>query len=415
VGKGAISVVAGYWPLNVQRYRQVPSLSLDDGLAARPARWRAAHPALVVGSEVVDYGRLAQEVGASAQALRGALGETKDRVALVVSSARDLLPLFLGAVRARAVPLLTNAGADAADLSLQLAGFRPDLIVVDEAREAELAAASQGRWRVTSLSALVQAAAAPPRDRRLDLTAPAVGLAGTGQELVYHSNSSLMAWAVSWSAFLPLTEGDVFLTLEPLHRWPGLMVTAASLFQGATSVVVEARSRADITQQLEEHRPDYVIMSFSDAWSYALAADEDLRRAFGRTVQGAFVAIEGRFDVRQRRKIESILGVPVLTVFGMPATGPVLSAHPSWYLDEAVGLPITNVDVWPLSPGTSQALAVPWEAIDYGEIGVRSPLIGVDGRIGDGLHGAQRADGWYPLGAIGLMDPAGLFYLYPWR
>jgi len=108
--------------------------------------------------------------------------------------------------------------------------------------------------------------------------------------------------------------------------------------------------------------------------------------------------------------VETALDLPVLTVLGNAATGPALASHPQWYLQEAVGIPVTNVDVWPLHPRTHVPFAVPWEAIELGEVGVRSPMCASEFHTAEDRDEWVR-DQWLRLGVVAAMDPTGLYHL----
>ena len=118
----------------------------------------------------------------------------------------------------------------------------------------------------------------------------------------------------------------------------------------------------------------------------------------------------GPFTAIGRRRLRNLLDKPALLTYGSVESGPVLSSHPTWYLDAAVGIPITNVDVWPLNPASGNPLEVPWEAIEYGEVGVKSPMTGV--RYQPSEETAKRVhDGWLRTKIVTTMDPNGLFYI----
>lgn len=377
MAKGAVGVLAGYWPENIPRYLQVPALALDEAVVARPGRRRPDAAALIAGG-AVTYGELAQEVDAMAAAIR-----TGESTGTDEGSAHSFLVQLFAAVRAGARVVVEDVG---------------------------LAASIRPGARLRILPPVVAAGARPTRVGRAE---PVLAYA-SGTATVLHSSASLLAWGVSWSGFLALTAEQTFLTLEPPHRWAGLTAALATLFRGGTCLFATTLTADELGDQIDEHHPSYVLASFDDAARLADARSERLRRSLRRSVQAIFVSLEARFNVRRRRSVESSLGIPVLTVLGSRETGPVLAAHPEWYIDEAVGLPVTNVELWPLDPRTSRPLAVPWEAIDHAEIGVRSPMLALAQPDKTDAH-AHAADTWHGLGQVGLMDATGLFYLYPWR
>ena len=75
-----------------------------------------------------------------------------------------------------------------------------------------------------------------------------------------------------------------------------------------------------------------------------------------------------------------------------------------------MGIPVTNVDVWPLNPANGNPLEVPWETIEYGEVGVKSPMTAAD------YHSPEQKEKRVKGGSlrtkiVTTMDPNGLFYI----
>lgn len=412
MSKGAVGLTAGYWPEDIYRYLAIPGLSLDEGVVVRPSRRRPDRPALVGESQALSYRQLSTDVERAAKLLRNALGPEANRVALVVQDVLETARLFLGGLKARAVVLLPDPFASGEELGEQMRSFRPDLVMVEDSAGSDLATWSRGNWRTISTTEFWQGTEGRAPVPRMDLKAPSVAMVGVGQRLVYHSHTSLVAWAVSWSAFVPLTEDSVVLTMEPVHRWGGMAAMLAVLFRGGTCVFTRAQSAPDLATLVQAHSPGYLVLPLERAAALASPVHAGLREVLRRTVQGAFTTVEGPFSVRERRRVESGLGVPVLTWLGSVAAGPVLASHPSWYLDEAVGIPVTNVDVWPMNPTTHEPLLVPWEAIEYGEVGARSPMVVADFHTPEDREDWVRGD-WVRMGVVATMDPNGLFYLRP--
>ncbi|MDE3074297.1 MAG: acyl--CoA ligase [Chloroflexota bacterium] len=414
MGKGAVGLVAGYWPDDVFRHLAIPGLSLDDCLLARPLRRFPDHRALLVGYSKLSYRELAAEVERWATALAGALTEGERRVALVSADPLQLATVFLAAMKRRCALFLADADRPINELIKQIEVFGANLVVAGSGMNPDFLARPNVPWRTITVRDLARSEPGRPSPpARVDLKAPAVALAGPRGRLVHHSHASLVAWAISWSAFLPVTERHVFCSLEPLFSWGGLLALLAALSRGATCSFLGAGSAKDRLLQLREQTPDYAILSFDQARALAQGGN-----SVGQTLDGrlgaAFVTVDAPFAVGERRRIETAFDVPLLTLFGNAVSGPAVSAHPSWYLDESVGIPVTNVDLWPLHPQTGEPLAVPWEAIDYAELGVRSPMLAPEHQTPE-----ERAewvkDGWLRTHLTALMDPSGLFYFRPWR
>ncbi|MBK5231232.1 MAG: hypothetical protein JJE27_08695, partial [Thermoleophilia bacterium] len=65
----------------------------------------------------------------------------------------------------------------------------------------------------------------------------------------------------------------------------------------------------------------------------------------------------------------------VLPIWGRAAFGPAVAAHPSWFPFDAHGIPLVNVRVLPVDPGSGQPSLVPWEMLEQAEIGIESPSL----------------------------------------
>ena len=82
--------------------------------------------------------------------------------------------------------------------------------------------------------------------------------------------------------------------------------------------------------------------------------------------------------------------------------GPVLGSHPTWYLDDAVGIPLPNVDTRPLDPADGSELTIGWDAVEEAEIGVKSALAPAGGEL---------SGTWLRSRIVGQVDPTGLYFV----
>ncbi len=416
MSKGAVGLVAGYWPEDVYRYLAIPGLALDEGVVSRAAKRRAQHPALLWNGEPLTYQQLAEETDKTMKALLGRLGDQGGRVAIGVQYPVGALKIFLGALKARLNVLLVDLSASAEGLHEQLSAFEPDWVVADEGKPGrpDFARAAPG-IRLLSTRELSEAGTGSPRPRaRLDLKAPAVAIPAIGERggsrLVYHSHASLLAGAISWSTFLTLKENDTLLCVGPLSTWEGLYSVLPALFRGGTSALADSQEPDAVAEAVRLHRPRYMLLPLQEA--SRMASHRDVTRAIRDTegLEGILVSVTGPFLIAERKRLAHLLGKPILTVLGNVEAGPIVASHPTWYLDGAVGIPVTNVDVWPLNPRTGNPLQIPWEAVEYGEIGVRSQMAAVSYQTPE--EGQERIrEGWLRTKVVATMDPNGLFYL----
>jgi acyl-CoA synthetase (AMP-forming)/AMP-acid ligase II len=410
VSKGALGLTAGYWPEDIYRYLAIPGIALDDGLIVRPGKRAPERPALIGYQGSVSYKQLLAEVDQAMKVILTCLEGKGTRVAVALADPVDLMKIVFGALKARAVIFLVNASLPPEAIATQLQQFKPDLGIVDDAFRRILQTSLEG-VRIVSLPELREAkpAAAAPRGRQ-DLTAPALALSMEGGGFAYHSHKSLLACAVSWSTFVPLKTEDLVLAAQPLYTWEGLCSLLPILFRGGTCLVADLRDPEKLAHAVREYHPIYTMLSRPEARTLYQSTHRSVVQAFRESLEGLFVSTTGPFTAIGRLRLKNLLGKPALLAFGSAEAGPVFSSHPTWYLDTAVGIPVTNVDVWPLNPANGNPLEVPWETIEYGEVGVKSPMTAVDYHLPEEKENRVKG-GWLRTKIITTMDPNGLFYI----
>lgn len=410
MGKGAVGLTAGYWPEDVYRYLAIPGITLDDGLVARPGKRTPDRPALISHQGPLTYKQLLADLDQAMKAVLACLDGKGNRVAIALADPLDIAKTVFGALKGRCVVFLVNLSAPEQELSAQLHQFQPDLVIADDASRRTIGASLEG-VRIVSLLELqeTKGTVAPPRGRQ-DLSAPAVALAMDGGGLAYHSHKSLLAGAVSWSTFVPLKTEDLVLAAQPLYTWEGLYGLLPILFRGGTCLVGDLQDPEALARGVTEHRPLYTIVSRPAARLLYQSSHKALVQALKECLSGLFVSTTGPFTAVGRLRLKNLLGKPALLAFGSAEAGPVFSSHPTWFLDTAVGIPVTNVDVWPLNPANGNPLEVPWEAIEYGEVGVKSPMTAADYHTPEEKEKRVKG-GWLRTKIVTTMDPNGLFYI----
>lgn len=93
-----------------------------------------------------------------------------------------------------------------------------------------------------------------------------------------------------------------------------------------------------------------------------------------RIAAGLTAAVEGPFSASRRLRLARRLGCNVLTLFGRSDTGLLLASHPGFFLHDAAGIPLPNVDLRPLNPADGSPLSLGREVVERAEIGVKSAL-----------------------------------------
>jgi hypothetical protein len=255
-----------------------------------------------------------------------------------------------------------------------------------------------------------------PAERAPELPPPAADGPGTGLRaplvafpargaLAWHSPRSLLASALGLLAFLEPAPGARLALLAPPSRWDGLCALLVGLLAGTEVVLVAPGDAA--RELLEAGQVDWAVASLDEA-AATFAGAGGRRRRPGARDRYLLATVEGPFDPDERRAVAAGSGLEALTLFGLPETGPVLGAHPSWYLEEAVGIPLPNQHVLPADPDTGEPLAVMWELLEQAMISVWSPALAVAGVArAPGVPRDERV----ATGVFAASDPNGMLYL----
>jgi len=269
-----------------------------------------------------------------------------------------------------------------------LADFAPDLVVARE-----LAHGLPGVPVETPHTVLNSE---PTTFGKANLRAPVIVLPNadaTGE--VAHNHKTLVATAVAFSSFFMFEPGAELVLLEPPTGWLGLAVVLGAWHRATT-----IRAAWTPTWAGHPERVDYLAGSFAAADARYAGATPALRDV--RAGVGAILGIEGPFSPARRRRLARRLGAPVLTLYGRNDLGPVLGSHPTWYLDDAVGIPLPNVDTRPLDPADGSELTIGWDAVEEAEIGVKSALAPAGGEL---------SGTWLRSRIVGQVDPTGLYFV----
>lgn len=410
MGKGSVGIVAGYWPDDVYRYMAIPSIYLDEALVTRPAKRFPEKTAVQFDSSKLTYQQLAAETDKAARAILSLTEGKNLRVTFLLTSPLEFLPVFIGALRAHCMVQLPDLSAAPEGLLPQISAFSPDLVIMGDKMDKKITTDGQ-KTRTLSLAELYQLKPGTSRVlKRLDMKGPSVALAGREGKVFYQSHQSVLAGAISWSAFIPLDEKDVVLNLQPFYTWEGLYGLLPVLFKGATCHMASLEDPEKLACSLVSQNCSYTWLTQEEARKFLREPQHNLINKLKTTLSGLFVSVSGSFRPRSRKLLKNLFGgVPVLTVFGLPEAGPVVASHPTWYLNEAIGIPVSNVDLWPLNPQTGNPLLVPWEAIESAEIGIKSPMTAVAFSSPE-EKGVQVREDWLRSYLIASMDPNGLFY-----
>ncbi len=413
-----------YWPDGVPRVLGIPPVSITEATVIRPAVLGPDRPALLRETGSVGAAELVGMVGTVAAGLapEGPGSEPgdgredgPDAVVVCAGSSSGGVLAVLGALASGRPVVLVPPG----DVGSAMAGSadgkgggpgpgpgRP-LALGDAEGVVALAGVGIPALDVESLLAGPPPAGAPITDRGTaagGLRAPSVRLAGRSGP-VRHSPRSLLAGALAMATFVAPGPGETWLTTSSPCTWDGLCSALGALWAGATLAVT--RPGDAMVEAFERHQPTWTWTSLAlaaDGW----AGGGRKRRRGAGTGRFVLATVDGPFDPDECRGVGSGAGAEVLTVFGMAETGPMLAAHPSWHIDESVGIPVSNMHVVPADPDTGEPVDAMWELLDRAMLSVWSPSLAVDGfDPGPGRPAGRR----FVTGVLAASDPNGMLYL----
>ncbi|HEY4669258.1 MAG TPA: AMP-binding protein [Tepidiformaceae bacterium] len=370
-----------YWPAGIPRVSGTPPFSIYELCVLRNERDHPNDIAMIDGSTSLTFGELRHEVDVRARALALAADESRKAVLPGELTFENVLHLLAG-LAARVQLRISPPGVDPVSLGSLVAGT----------------AITGGASDATPLPP-----AAPDTN-----ALPAVAIDGA-EAVVLHSNRSLLAAAISMMTFLDARRGRPWLATLPLSRWEGLMSALIPLYLGSPLVIPPLRSGPDdLLGLVSQHQAGYLagdLEEVATATREAKRAAKDARRV----LESAVLAVDGPFDPDQRRRVAKGLECAALTFWGMPETGPVFASHSSWYMDESVGIPMTNAHVVPSDPRSGQPIQALWELVESAEVTVFSPSLMCGYEDADAT--SRFAGHRFRTGMIASSDANGMIYL----
>jgi hypothetical protein len=377
MSKGALGLLSAFWPEDTPRYAHIPLKTIGDVTIHPIGATSPDRTALVTGSGSFTYADLAARARLFASALRARV-EAGARVAIGLSNPSQLLVAMFGAFDA-GVLAFANAGPLTQPT---LDAFAPDLIVGD----------GQGQASFDE----VMSGAQQERRGRADFRVPILAMArpdGSGE--VLHNHRTLVATSISVSTFYLMAEDVSVILLEPPTNWYSLSLLLGAMHGGAT-VWAAWNDRSTPLPP----RADYVVCGWNRMG--LLLEDAVGDQLAGKIAAGLVVGVELPFSPARRMRVGRRLRADVLTLLGRSDLGPIIGSHPAWYLNDAAGIPLPNVDLRPLNPTDGEPLNIGWEVIDSAEIGVKSALAPAGGSL---------VSGWLRTGLSAQIDPTGFYFL----
>lgn len=242
-----------------------------------------------------------------------------------------------------------------------------------------------------------------------DLRAAAVTICGR-QAQVNHSHRSLLAASISLLTFLRSDREKPWLAVMPLGRWEGLVSVLAPLFLGVPVAVVGNASGEALAEAIVRYQPGTAVADLA----VSVLATREAKRAVKKTrgiLDAMVLSTEGLFSPGDRQRVGKSFGTAALTMFGLAETGAIFVSHPQWYLDEAVGIPMTNAHVVPSDPRNGEPIQALWELVESAEVTVKGPALmcGYEGQDSEDRF----IDGRFRTGVIASSDANGMIYILP--
>lgn len=370
-----------YWPEAVDRVAGIPPFGIHEMCVSRHARDTPDHPALVTTDATVTYGELAARVNGACEQLASRIGDNKS---VVMNGERSvdsvvylLAALSLGlCARIFSTGDADEQGANAIDLS-------------------SLPAATG-----TSESALGETANID------DLAVVIQGRGGAAK----HSHRTLLASAISMATFLQPQPGLPWLHTCSLDRWEGLLSLLLPLYLGEAVVLPASTDGEGFADAIERHRPGYAIVDLD----VAATATRDAKRSVKKArdiLSSVLLCTPGVFDPGDRQRVGKSFRCPALTLYGLAETGPIFAAHPQWYMDESIGIPVTNAHVVPADPRNGAAIQTLWELVESAEVTVKGPALMTGYENRNDLD--YLTEGRFRTGVIASSDANGMIYILP--
>ncbi|HSD10635.1 MAG TPA: AMP-binding protein [Candidatus Binatia bacterium] len=379
MGKGALGQLAAYWPEDTARYAHVPLKRVGEITLHASAATGADRAALVTPAASATYGPIADRVRKLAAALRGRL-QKGSRVAIELADPLDLVTALFACFETEMLAYASAGGIPERTLGL----FGADLVV-----------GRQGENAVGFAELLAEPGT--EKSERPDFKKPLVAFAKPDQSgEVLHNHKTLAAQAIAIGSFFMIDAETQVLLLDPPTDWLSLAMLLGTWQRGGTVWAGWGQGLSDLPE-----RVDYLVTTWTGAMERFVDAPPRIPRL--RVGAGALVGVEGPFSVSRRRRLARRLGTPVLTVLGRSDLGPLISSHPTWFLDDAVGIPLPNVDTRPLNPADGEPLNIGWDAVESAELGVKSAHAPAGGTL--------VTENWIRTGIIAEIDPTGLYFL----
>jgi oxalate---CoA ligase len=365
------------------------------------------------GGRQLTYGELratAERIGG--QLLHSSV-EPGQTVAMSFSNGPEIVATFLGVLAAGAAAAPLNPAYTQQELDAYLRDLRPAAMVVDEPRDAVLAACDALGIRVLTVDAAAGELGLAGVDGRLplppvdpDATALVLHTSGTtsAPKGVYLRQRNLAASAQTIAGTYGLGATDVSYCVMPLFHVHGLVAsTFATLVTGGMVVIPRRFSASSFWTDVAEWGATW--FSAVPTIHRTLTLRDDERPEHGlRFARSCSSALPGPL----LREFEERFGVPLLEAYGMTEASHQMCSNPlppgsrrAGSVGRATGIEVRIVDdEWAtLPPGAT------------GEVVISGPSVVDEYRGNPEATAANFRDGWFRTGDRGVLSDDGYLML----
>jgi hypothetical protein len=311
---------------------------------------------------------------------------------------------ILGALHAGADALLADPATPDAELRSVLVAFGCELLV------AENTGGSRDAWSTASVQAVSHPVATDlDTPELLSTDRSQTGRLGFrwGDAVVLQPNLALLGWSLAFRAFAMLDTGERFTVFRPFSTWEGVIGLLAPLLVGATSILPSSAWEEGLGAG-DQERLRGIWLDWAQA--EALASDLRVRHRRGHW-EWVYISVDSPISARKRRRLRRLLGGQVLTALGTPATGPIAGSPRPWLIDEAVGTPMTGVDLFPVDRAAGRLAGPPWPLLASASVGVKSTFLAPEMRLEGTAPGRFVSEDVLDTGVTGMIDANGFLYL----
>lgn len=143
---------------------------------------------------------------------------------------------------------------------------------------------------------------------------------------------------------------------------------------GVPVVIAGDADPEQFADAIVRYNPAYALTELSSAMRATRDAKCMVKKSHD-VLNAIFLTTAGAFDPGDRERVGKSFRCHALTAFGLPETGVILATHPQWYLDESIGIPITNAHVVPADSRNGSPLQTLWELVESAEVTVKGPSL----------------------------------------